>query len=419
MADFEQILTQANRTLQKFKAGMLFSNKNEQKIHIALKLVESRLSEIDFVIWLAPASCLSNYAYKSEIKKNNRNFRHSMYFYSIESLSLSDQKYLELYNLIHNFRIFCVIDEGLTIKNHEAGRTRRLLSISSKLTYRLILNRVPLTLGVIDLYTQLEFLNPKILKMNEKQFSHIFMSDSYQNYLIKKKWSCPADEQRLYEYIKPYVLCFDFSEKCNINVHNLYFDLTRREQESYRDEKNLFLQSRDHLSFLDVVNTFQRMYTLSHNKLNALKNLIHHIIAQGEKVIVYIKYFDEFTCLQESHLLEGIKCVFLYGKSPRYQALKAFRRDTNVMFCTYGVDKYGISVQYCNNVIYFSQTFDYKIKMQSLENIINGGAPRQINIYDFWVNTNLENLMRENLQHKQSVLSNICHMITKEEARKL
>lgn len=89
------------------------------------------------------------------------------------------------------------------------------------------------------------------------------------------------------------------------------------------------------------------------------------------------------------------------------------------MFCTYGVDKFGLDMQLCNNIIYFSQTFDYKCKVQGLDSVVSKGIARKINIYDFWVKTNLEQLINDNLERKKNVLSNVCHMITKEEALRL
>ncbi len=412
-------LQKAHQTLSELKSGILFINKIGKKMEMALSLVEQKLKEIDFVIWIAPATFLATKLYMNEIKKNNRTFRHRIYFYSIESVSSSDNKYLELYNLIHNFKIFCVVDESITIKNTESGRTQRLLSLSSKFAYRLILSSIPLSQGLIDLYSQIEFLNPKILRMNEQQFGHIFMPFKYSNYLVMRRWSRPEDETKVFNYMKPYVLGYDFGEKLEINYKNRYFDLTPQEEKSYIDEKTRFLQHRDQIVFMDVVQNFQRIYTLSQNKLTALHELVQEIIARGEKAIIYLKFLDEITFLRESRYFEGINCVELTGKTNKKKAIKAFERSADIMFCTYGVDKFGLDMQICNNIIYFSQTFDYKSKIEGLDSVNSKGIGRKVNIYDFWVKTNLEQLISDNLEKKKNVLSNLWHMISKEEALKL
>ena len=415
----EETLQKAHQTLTELKSGILFINKLSKKVEMALSLVEKKLKEVDFVIWIAPASFLATKLYVNEIKKNNRTFRHRTYFYTIEGLSSSDNKYLELYNLIHNFNVFCVVDESITIKNTLSGRTQRLLSLSRKFAYRLILSSIPLSRGLIDLYAQLEFLNPKILRMNAQQFGHIFMPYKYSNYLVMRRWSRPEDEQRVYEHMKPYILGYDFGKKLEIKYQNQYFDLTPQEEKSYLDEKCKFLQKKDQLVFLDVAQNFQRIYTFSQNKLIALHKLVKEIIARGEKAIIYFKFLDEITFLKESHYFDGINFVELTGKTNKKKAIKAFERTADIMFCTYGVDKFGLDMQICNNIIYFSQTFDYKSKIEGLDSVNSKGIGRKVNIYDFWVKTNLEQLISDNLEKKKNVLSNLCRMITKEEALKL
>lgn len=76
--------------------------------------------------------------------------------------------------MVDRFRTFCVVDESITIKNTEAGRTQRLLELAHRFKYRLILSGTPLTQGLIDLYSQIKFMNPAILNMTESQFANNF-----------------------------------------------------------------------------------------------------------------------------------------------------------------------------------------------------------------------------------------------------
>lgn len=60
------------------------------------------------------------------------------------------------------------------------------------------------------------------------------------------------------------------------------------------------MRDREQVAFMDVVQNFQRMYTLSENKLEALRKLVHQILERGEKVIIYIKFLDEITFLRKA-----------------------------------------------------------------------------------------------------------------------
>ena len=401
------------------KSGILFINVAKKRIKLALELVEQQLPNIEFVIWIAPANFLNTLIYTNEIKKNNRNFRHRVKFYAAETISVSDIKYLELYNLISNHKTFCVIDESLTIKNTEAGRTRRLLLLSRFFTYRLILSSTPVTQGLIDFYSQLQFLDTKILNMNEKQFCNIFMPYSYNNYMIMKRWSRPQDENKLLELISPYILGYDFDNKYIINHHNHYFELTPQEEDSYRQEKFSYLQKKNHIVFMDLAQTFQKMYTISKNKLEGLQRILSDINNRKEKVLVYLKFLDEITFIKETQILNNIPFAELSGRTNKRKAIKAFERNTDILLCTYGVEKFGLDMQLCNNIIYFSQTFDYRCKVQSLDSVTFRGFPSHINVYDFWVKTNLEQLINDSLEHKKNLLSNVYQKITKVEALQL
>ena len=405
--------------LNTLKSGILFMNIVAKRIQIALKLVESLLNNIDFVIWIAPANFLDTLIYTNEIKKNCQTFRHRIKYYAAESISVSDCKYLELYNLITNHPTCCIIDESLTIKNTESGRTKRLLQLSRFFTYKLILSSAPVTQGLIDFYSQLEFLDTKILKMNEKQFSNIFMPYYYNNYMIMKRWSRPQDENKLLEMISPYILGYDLDEKYIINHYNHYFELTPQEEQSYRQEKLSYLQKKSHIVFMDIAQNFQKMYTISKNKLKGLQQILSEIHNRKEKVIVYIKFLDEINFIQETHILNNTPFIELSGRTNKRKAIKAFERDTNIMFCTYGVEKFGLDMQLCNNIIYFSQTFDYRCKVQSVDSVVFRGFPSYINIYDFWVKTNLEQLINDSLEHKKNLLSNVYDRLTKIEALQL
>jgi len=55
------------------------------------------------------------------------------------------------------------IDESTTIKNHKAIRTKNVLKLASFSNYRRILTGSPVTKSPLDLYTQCQFLDEKLL----------------------------------------------------------------------------------------------------------------------------------------------------------------------------------------------------------------------------------------------------------------
>ena len=407
-------LEAASDKLSKLKAGALFMRMGARKTKMALDLIKNKQDDFDTVVWIAPASFLGWDGYTKAIDENLEGLTKEICFFSIESISCSDIRYLQLYALAERYRVFCVVDESITIKNTEAGRTKRLLLMRNMFDYRLILSSLPLTQGLVDLYSQIEFMHPSVLNMSETQFLNTYLSPYDDG--TTRKWSKPENEKILIEQMRPFIFQCDFDEHNNFNFIDLCFDLTEKEEASYQEEKNEFLQGKNQVAFMEVAQRFKHIYNIAKNKGEGLFALIDEIAARGEKVIIYIKYLDEIRFFKECGKLKRGKYVVLSGRCNKRKAVKLFAQRINIMFSTYGVDSQGLDLCNCNNIIYFSQTFDYKSKLQCMHNVNESHTGRSINIYNLWINTGLDKLIKQNLSRKKNVLSNVCRMISREQA---
>lgn len=402
--DYQQM---AVEKLSKLRAGALFMKMGTGKTKVACDLIMAQSDKIDCVIWIAPASLLREAGYKAEISKWYK-IDKPIHYYSVESVSASDYKFLYLQNTARASRAFCVIDESITIKNTEAGRTKRLLSIWNLFAFRLILNGTALTKGLIDLYSQIQFIHPKILNMTEAQFANNFLTYKKEGYKPWKRWSRPENEEALIEIIRPYIFDCELDIPVKINEYNLTFDLSEDELKNYEDKKRLFLADKYEVEFLEVAQKFQHIYSFCEKKIEETKKIVPTL----GKVIIYVKFLDEAERLRKL-----FNCVVLTGKEKG--DLKKFEKDVDVLICTYGVGSLGLNLQFANNIIYFTQTFDYKDKIQSMHRIYRIGQDKDCNIYNFWVNTGLDNLIQKSLDKKENVLQNVEKTISKKEAIKL
>lgn len=77
-----------------------------RKIEIALEFVKSQQFKVEYIVWIAPAAFLTTKTYRSEIRRWSKGLERKIYFFSIESISGSDVKYLDLYNMVDRFRTF-------------------------------------------------------------------------------------------------------------------------------------------------------------------------------------------------------------------------------------------------------------------------------------------------------------------------
>lgn len=87
---------------------------------------------------------------------------------SVEGLGVSESLYDSVCLMYaQGKRIFTICDESSRIKNPDAKRTKRTITLGAASEYRIILNGTPIALGIQDLWAQYEFLDPNIIGMGD------------------------------------------------------------------------------------------------------------------------------------------------------------------------------------------------------------------------------------------------------------
>lgn len=405
LTNLDLIQMSAVEKLSRLKAGALFMEMGTGKTKVAVELVQSKLNYIDIVIWLAPASLLSEQSYIDEIKKWAGADFQLFRFYTVESVSQSDVKFLELLNIAENNKCFCVIDESIKIKNIDSKRTDRLLKNYAKFDFRLILSGTPTTKNLIDLLPQINFISPQILNMDETQFANNFLEYFTDEYRGWRRWSKPANEEALIEIIRPYIFDTKLDLDVKIDVNERSFEMNNDEELEYHDAKNDYFSKIVCIDFLAMTQKFQQLYTINHDKYENIINLINN---STEQFIVFVKYLKEVDIL----LKETPNSREFTGRTKAN--IEDFKSNKfKVLICTYGSGAFGLNLQFCHNVIFASQTFDYKDKIQALHRVVRTGQKNTVKVYDMYVNVGLENIIRSSLAKKENTLDNLKKIIEK------
>lgn len=147
--------TKCITNLLNWKVGAIFMEAGTGKTRAAMEIVKT--SQCDAVVWVAPLRTLSNL--EKEINKWG-GIGVDVYYYGVESIGMSDRIFMDVHNLLGEYKSpFLIVDESLKIKNKEAKRTQRLLSLSKEAECKLVLNGTPLSKNLLDLWTQMEFLD--------------------------------------------------------------------------------------------------------------------------------------------------------------------------------------------------------------------------------------------------------------------
>lgn len=380
--------------LSRLKVGALFSEMGTGKTKVALDLINSKSNKIDYILWICPFSI------KNEIIKERDKWYPAMKIDVVgcETIGSSDRTYLEILKKVTTSKTFIVVDESLKIKNINAKRTRRIIEFGEYAQYKLILNGTPITKNVIDLYTQMEFLSPKILKMSFNQFKN-----TYCEYYIRGKLKGMVKKQHNIEHlislIEPYIFDCDLDIEAKKMYYNYFYDVDTFQ---YSKLKNELLEGIANIDFFVLTTKLQQFYTTYKEEM--LKELLGQI---NDQVIIFVKYLD-------SILAGANKIVGDMNTKERKQVIDKFERgDFKELYITYGCGSYGLNLQFCRNIIFAEHCFDYSQRIQAEARIYRIGQNYDVNYYNLWCNVGLEKMIQSSLNKKSNLLNEIKKEIDK------
>lgn len=377
---------EAKKHLLKWKVGALFMEAGTGKTRVAWELFNS-VEGIDLLVYIAPLRTIKTSKYVSSVKDEflrwgdvNCNYE----FIGIESIQQSDRIYLNLRERISKAnKVFIIIDESLKIKNAESKRTRRAIDLGTLAEYKLILNGTPLSRNLLDLWSQMEFLSPKILKMSLTEFKDTFCkytkvtkqigSKSYQKEFITGY----ENIDYLHSLIRQYIYECDLDLNIKQNYHDIPYELDeeckseyKRMKEKYLDDE--MLQWKNNNIFLEMTQKMQHSYCCTSAKFEVLDKLFKTI--PQSKCIIFCKYVDSRN-----------ECI------ERYKEAKVL---------SYQKESLGLNLQAYNHTIYFDKIWDLALRVQSTRRTYRVGQDFDCQYYDLTGNVGLDKLIDKNITKK-------------------
>lgn len=374
----------AVKKLGSLKVGALFMEPGTGKTRVAVNLINS--AKTDFCLFVCPFQTKKNLL--DEINKWGLQVPFDIV--GVETLSSSDNTYLRLREeLSTKEHVFMVVDESLKIKNRNAIRTRRVLNLAKFSEYRLVLNGTPLSKNILDLWSQFEFLSPKILNMRFYEFLNNFVEyvdyrDSGKPILIKSY----RNLDYLYSIIKPFV----FDAKLNLNISSQHiradYSLSYEANQKYQQIKNHYLINYDDLDgniFMAMIQEMQQSYCDDDDKVSTALKLAKTLGIEDTLIF----------------------CKFLRGKSVLENA------DSALHVITYGKGSYGLNLQNYHHIIFYDKTFDYAQLEQAKRRIYRMGQDSNVTYHYMTGDVGLESMVDRNIERKESILDHFKKMVVK------
>lgn len=351
-------------------------------------------SDVIFLIAVSISNTLDTGPRKEE--RENR----YMEIIGCESIGSSDRIYLEILKKVQKHRTFIVVDESLKIKNKDAKRTERILNLGGSAEYKLILNGTPLSKNVLDLWTQMQFLSPKILNMSYNQFKNTY-TEYYLHGRLKGRVKCQHNMEHLISIIQPYIFDCNLEIKAKKQYINIYYSMSNSEIAEYEEIKQQYLDryiGGKNFDFFSFSQMLQSHYCACENRKEKLQSVINVI---DGKVIVFVKYLKSIPIGEKA--ITGDK-----SSKEREHIIKEFREGkTKVLYMTYGCGAFGLNLQFCKNIIFADHTFDYAQRIQAESRIYRIGQDENVNYYNLWCDIGLERLICASIDKKTNLLNEV------------
>ena len=354
---------------------------------------------------------------------------------NIEALStVKGQRYLAA--VLKMSKAFLALDESTAIKNPKAKRTKAILKMSPLAKYRRILTGFPVTQSPMDLWSQCHFLDNKLLG----ECGDNFFQFQYR-YAVMKRQTFGAHSfnrvvgyrnlDHLSELLKEFssrILkseCLDLPDKLYVQR---YVTLTPDQKRIYTEVKEFALAILDEDTFMTAPNAMTQLLRLQqilsgHTKPddgslveipdNRLKELLDCLEEIEGKVIIWSRFRYDMKRITEalSKTYGSSSTVTYYGDTTdeeRTTAIERFQNGKAQFFVgNPQTGGYGITLTAATTVIYFANSFDLAVRMQSEDRAHRIGQKNNVTYIDLIAEGTIDEKIVKALRSKMDIASTV------------
>ena len=352
---------------------------------------------------------------------------------NVEAFS-TDKGRLFAAKFLRSHKSMIAIDESTTIKNPKAKRTKNILSLSALAKYKRIMTGSPVTKNPLDLYSQCEFLDPRLLdfasyysfrnRYAEMKTMHV----SGRSIQVVHKFR-HLDE--LSDTLKPFsyrVLkqdCLDLPDKVYIK-RNISLSKEQRQVYDQMKKEAVAVLNGKQVSSVTVLSQLMRLHQITcghftandgstqeikNNRIQELLDVLEEI--EG-KAIIWAHYQHDVKNIKK-HIQKEYgpgSVVDYYGLTPqdqRQKNIKKFQANNGVRFLigTPATGGYGITLTEANTVIYYSNGYDLEKRMQSEDRAHRIGQKKTVTYVDIIAEETVDTKIVKALRKKINIASKV------------
>ena len=360
------------------------------------------------------------------------NYNLKIFLMNIEAFSTrKGVEVAEKFLLAHS--TLMAIDESTTIKSKNAKRTKSIVKLGKMAKYRRIMTGSPITKSPMDLYTQCEFLNPELLGHKS------FYSFQYEYAIIKRRNLGSYSFNQIVGYKNLKELnglldnfsyrvrkqdCLDLPDKV---YTKRVVELTAEQARMYSDLKKIALGICEEgtvtpTTILTQLLRLQQVCsghvklddgtikTFSSAKIKELEAVVEEI---DGKAIIWANFTHDIESIVELLIkMYGEDSVVSYygatSTDQRDYAMSSFQNPDSPVRFFVGQPRtggYGLTLTQASTVIYYSNSYDLEVRLQSEDRAHRIGQVNKVTYIDIIAEKTVDEKVLQALRSKIDIAS--------------
>jgi superfamily II DNA or RNA helicase len=303
---------------------------------------------------------------------------------------------------------YIILDESQVIKNPASIIARSVKGLKAK--KRLVLTGTPIENTMLDLWSQMNFVNPGILG------NQVYFKKEFQQPIERHNLACKID--KLQAVIKPFILrrhksqvARDLPEKFETIQ---YATMTECQEKEYEEAKSSFRNeildqiersgvARSQMMLLQGLTLLRQLANhprmvdpKSESRSGKLEDVVHMLtttISENHKVLVFSQFVKHLSLLREELNQQGIDYAYLDGSTKnRQEEVERFQHNQSlkVFLISLKAGGLGLNLTAADYVFLLDPWWNPAVEAQAIDRAHRIGQTNTVFIYKFITRNTVE-----------------------------
>lgn len=322
---------------------------------------------------------------------------------------------------------YLILDEAQIIKNPASQTAKSATEMNA--AHRMVLTGTPIENSVIDIWSQMNFLNPGLLG------SYALFQRKYQFAIEKLKSEEKTEDLR--KLIAPYILrrtkgevAADLPEKYE---QVLFCEMTEEQEKLYEKTKSFYRNeiiksvaslgiNKSHLTILKGLMKLRQLanhpamleksYLGDSGKFNELLAMTESVLRQGHKVLVFSQFVRQLNILRNHFDATGVTYNYLDGAtSPQERQFQVqdFQKsnDARLFLISLKAGGVGLNLTAADYVFIIDPWWNPALERQAMDRTHRIGQDKKVFVYKFITRNTVEEKILKLQEQKKKIANDL------------